>query len=325
MMSMKHAFASSIVAASAIAMAMPSLAQDAQGGHSMHMSQPAEAQTGMAGTSQMGHSASQMQDLGSAAPMRHQLHMVAGQHVLAHTATIHAALVALDIDRDANLHGLREARDSFAAVLAGLRHGDENLGLTGFEQPAIFEEMQRVEGIWALYDAIIQQSLEGSDVTDRHISALTGIDSELHRALTRLVEAAEYHSSRGRGFSILMPTISEANNLQVALQNLVAKYLLAAHGDAGAAADMAQAAADFEHLLAALTHGDSDLRVLPAPTSDIAAQYARIGVMWQECWSEVSGTSAAARADSANIERLRAHIADLSNEVTEVVDMYHYL
>jgi len=324
-MSMKYAFVSSIVAASAIAMATPGLAQDAQGGHSMHMSQPAEAQTGAADGSHMGHSESQMQSLGSAAPMRHQIHLAAGQHVLAHTATIHAALVALDIDQGSNLHSLRDARDSFAAVLAGMRHGDESLGLTGFEHRAILEELDRVERVWARYDAIIQQGLEGSDVTDQHISALAQIDSELHRALTKLVEAAEYHSSRGRGFSILMPTISEANNLQVALQNLVAKYLLAAHGDAGAAADMAQAAADFEHLLVALTHGDSDLRVLPAPTSDIAAQYARIGIMWQECWSEVAGMSAAARADSANIERLRAHIADLADQVTNVVDMYHYL
>lgn len=276
-------------------------------------------------TEHLGHSSEDMQNMGAAAPKLHELHAVSGQHILAHSTTIHAALVALGIDREANLAGLREARDEFQFVLSGLRHGGDELGIRGFSQPEIVEDLDMVERVWARYDAVLERSFSQSDVSAEQIASLAAIDRELHQALGELVQTAEYYSYEGRGFSILMPTVRQAGNLQITLQDLLSRFLVAANDPAAGDPGLATLAADFEHVVMALTHGDSTLRVLPAPTTEIAAQYARIEVMWRECWTEVSTMSPSDLADSDTIDRLRAHIGDLSREVDHVVEMYHFL
>ena len=273
------------------------------------------------------HSGDEMQAMGNAAPNVHELHMASSQRMLAHNATIYALMAALGVERDLNLMLLRQTRDEFQRVQDGLRHGDAAAGLPGIDHPEIVAAMDNVGRVWSRYRTVVDQILERSDVTVQHVTALTLADAPLHEALAGMADAVEYYSYQGRGFSVLLPTVRHAEHLNTVLQELVADYLLVAYRHDVDRTDRPLEARrdEFDRLLVALMEGDPELRVLGAPTPEIMGQFARVQLVWQECWNAIATVPTDRLADPATIASVRARVERLSGEVAAAVDLYHFL
>lgn len=269
-----------------------------------------------------GHGAGAMQEMGNTAPRIHQLHIAGQQHVLAHTAMIQALLLVLDVDREENLEGLRQTRHMFQRMQTGLRHGDDAYGIVGFDNPEVLARLADVDRIWARYANLLDRTLERPHVRTTDVSALAAINPMLHEALDRMVVTVE---RQAKTHSILIPTVRQAGNLHIAMQEVLVNYLLAASRDDGSLADVRRSAEKFERLLQAMVQGNSELQVLAAPNSEIASRYARIDLIWGECWSEIQATARGDRASPEAIEMLQGHLDDIAADVVEVVARYHFL
>lgn len=257
----------------------------------------------------------------------HEVHLAAHQRVLAHKATIYTLLVALNIDHQQNLDLLMEVRERFAQVQQDLSNGDVDNRLDGSKLSSVHVSLLEVDVYWARYEAVIDRLIQQPALSAVEMSMLKTADANLQRSLGRMIEMAERLSYGGRGHSILLPTVRHAQLLSAMLQDLAADYLMLAsgHDTVGANLAMREKAAQFDAVLHALLHGDDELRVLGAPTSEIREQYDRVQAHWLECWAAIQAMSASPDADPVEIAGLLGQVDQVAEQVDAAVALYHEL
>lgn len=274
-----------------------------------------------------GHDMQAMDAMGAMASNVHEIHLAATQPVIAHRSTIHALLVALDIDPARNLELLDEAREHFSQVQSGLGTGDAQHGLDGSDHSSVRRSLQEVNLSWTRYDAVIQQIVAQPPLSAAQLTMLEIANADLHNALRNMIETTELNSYGGRGHSILLPTVRHAQLLSATLQELAAGYLALAsgHRSAGAYREMRDSAAEFDTVLDALLNGDHELRVLGAPTPELREQYSRVRLHWLDCWAAIEVMSASPSADPEMIASVLARVDQVASEVDAAVALYHGL
>ncbi|MDH3790500.1 MAG: type IV pili methyl-accepting chemotaxis transducer N-terminal domain-containing protein [Rhodospirillales bacterium] len=194
-------------------------------------------------------------------------------------------LVALEIDPEENLGNLRSTRNLFHRRLSALRNGDVELALPGTLDPAILDDLDKVEELWPSMDTAIKQSLQSEKSTAEAVEVIDELGQPLLSAVDETAAAYQDLSKNSRAiFSILEIALAKAARQRMLTQKMAKEYLMIAYGhdvEANSAA-LIGSIRDFDRTLKGLIAGDYDLLIMPAPTPQLQRQLRDVDRLWKE-------------------------------------------
>ncbi len=194
-------------------------------------------------------------------------------------------LVALEIDPEENLGNLRSTRNLFHRRLSALRNGDVELALPGTLDPAILDDLDKVEELWPSMDTAIKQSLQSEKSTAEAVEVIDELGQPLLSAVDETAAAYQDLSKNSRAiFSILEIALAKAARQRMLTQKMAKEYLMIAYGhdvEANSAA-LIGSIRDFDRTLKGLIAGDYELLIMPAPTPQLQKQLREVNRLWKE-------------------------------------------
>lgn len=235
--------------------------------------------------------------------LNRSINLAGGQWMLVEQMTNGTMLAVLGIDTEMNIRAVRSARDQFGRTLRGLRDGDSELGLAAADQQEVLEELALIEAVWPRYDQTLQTvvaSLMASiDVTERQIRDLSVAHAQMIDAVDRTVDAFERFSHGGGVHSIVSTTLNASGQLRTHSQLMLGELLAVAHRDHEQQNRqlLGQATREFDRTLLGLMNGDTELRLLAAPTEEIKAELAKVQRLWTEIRPILERVSTGGSAD----------------------------
>ncbi len=283
--------------------------------------------TGMA---HPGHGAKSpaMAGMQHAASTVHIMHMVGELDVMANEMIIHSLFVALALAPKENLQELQQARDQFNRVAAALRAGDDALALPATTDENILRKLDEVDRAWADFEPGIASILRSGAVSSEQVTFISRSSRRLLAAVAATVDAYEYYAFGGRAFSALTGTVKVAEQQQGLLKKMIVEYLLIAYGYRPETNRLRLDGSQqtFDRVLKGLSQGDSEIRVLPPPSSAIEKQYRVVQQMWQDLRPRLNTSgNVAGRASSEEVQDVAFRGLYLADAMSEVVRMYHEL
>ena len=203
------------------------------------------------------------------------------QDLLNQRAAVEALLIALDVDRDANLQRLARSRDQLGRAVAGLRQGDTDL--TAFRDIDLLGLVEQAEQVWTTMDATLADCLAAPSACNSRVGPIAESSIAFQQAIVDLGEATRSISRNMDSYSMLEVAVQAVGGTRILSQQMSKEFLLIASGHQadrnryGLQQDMET----FGDRLVALQDGNFDLLLLPAPTPEIRAQLRRIDDIWQ--------------------------------------------
>ena len=249
------------------------------------------------------------------------------QRMLTEKMTKEALLVALKINKDQNLKNLEASRGLFRRTLTGLRDGDLELGLLPTTDPQVLEKVEKVEEIWPLYDATVQDALDSGSVSESQLAKIAELNVPLLNAVNKTVMTYQLLNSQGALNSVLGFAIDHAGRQVMLSQKMSKEFLLIASGHdvEKNRRNLEETAALFERTLTALLDGDAEMRLLPAPTPEINGQLRKVQRIWEEFRPLLDGTLGGEKTDAAAMAQVARMSKPLLKAMNMAVFMYESL
>lgn len=215
---------------------------------------------------------------------KHTINMAGGQRTLSQRMSKELVLVALGYNARENLRNLRSSHEKFGRVLKGLRFGDSELALAASQDPAVLENLERVEEIWPLFESALKDSMAQGKVTRDSVSLVSDLSLPLLTAMDEAVKAYGDAATKGTLFSMVEIAIDQGGKLRMLSQKMSKEFLLVTYGE-GADQNrerLKQSMTAFQRTLAGLMGGDPELQLIPAPTAQLQAQLKAVQRVWKE-------------------------------------------
>lgn len=192
-------------------------------------------------------------------------------------------LITLGIDTDARLMQLRDARNGFVAVLNGLRYGDTMMEVPLLDEPEVTDAVSRVDALWPDFDDIVFRGMSDRTLSEEDVRALSELTPGLTEAAEKASDAFGAVFAGGNIPSILVVTTLQCEAQALLVQRMLREYLMIAYGHniEMNGQMLEQGYQQFDQVLAGLAGGDAALRILPAPTPEIAERLAMVERQWQ--------------------------------------------
>lgn len=192
-------------------------------------------------------------------------------------------LIALGIDTDARLMQLRDARNGFVAVLNGLRYGDTMMEVPLLDEPEVTDAVSRVDALWLPFEDIVFRGMNDRTLSEDDVRALSELTPGLTEAAERASDAFGSVFAGGNIPSILVVTTLQCEAQALLVQRMLKEYLMIAyeHNVEMHSQMLERSYLQFDQVLAGLAGGEADLRLLPAPTPEIAQRLTAVERQWQ--------------------------------------------
>ena len=232
------------------------------------------------------------------------------QRMLTQKMSKEALLVALDVDKDANLENLKATRDLFDKTLTGLRNGDESLGLPATKKPKILGALDDVDSLWSGFDPAISGVITSGTADTAQITTIASQNLPLLKAMNKTVKLYEAAASGGDLNEALAVAINLAGRQRMLTQKMSKEFFLIAKGHETDAnkASLTDTIAMFDTTLTGLIDGDEEKGLSPAPTEEIDAQLKKVQSMWTPFKATLEGEAtpeAVATIASTNVPLLK--------------------
>ncbi len=195
-----------------------------------------------------------------------------------------ALLVALDVDREARLASLERWNGTFDRTLAGLRNGDDTLGLPAAATPEIEAGLDVAQAHWQSSAPAFRAGLAAGSISADQVDTIAAHSTGLMQAFEEVARRYAEESHRNRLTSMLVNAQLQALHGTVLSQHMAAEYLLVVYGHE---ADVSRARlqgsiARFDDVLSNLSNGNLDLRLLPPPNDAIRSELRRARRVWED-------------------------------------------
>ena len=233
-------------------------------------------------------------------------------------------LIALGIDTETRLIQLRDARNGFVAVLNGLRYGDTMMEVPLLDEPEVADAVRRVNDLWPDFDDIVYRGQTGRSLSGEDVRALSELTPTLVAAAEQASDAFESVFAGGNIPSILVGATLQSQGQAQRVQRMLRDYLMIAYGqDVDLHGEMLQDSyQQFDRVLAGLLAGDPDLRLLPAPTPEIARRLAEAERQWQVLRPFLAMASQNGRASPEQAQRVARAGDALYRECVAIAELY---
>lgn len=214
--------------------------------------------------------------------LKKTINLAGKQRMLTQKMAKESLEVALNIDAEKNLANLSQTQTLFSQTLHGLRKGDDALGLTPVKKPKIQNQLNKVKGLWADYDAAINNIVTSQKADSEQIKVVSEKNLPVLKEMNRAVKFYQSESLSGDLNPSLAAAINIAGRQRMLTQKMSKEFFLIAYGvDPAANRANLQASVDlFQNSLNSLTNGNASEGLTPAPTPEIKAQLEHVAQMW---------------------------------------------
>lgn len=255
------------------------------------------------------------------------INLAGRQQMLVEQMTAQTVLVAMGIDQEQHIRQLSAARDLFDRTHSGLRHGDRELGLAATSNPEVLETLDRVSENWSDFDSVIGAIIASGAVTDDQVRLLTNLNSRLLRATERMSAAYTRNALGGRGHTILSQTINVSAHQSMLGQRMLRQASLVAYGYQVERhrAELAETSDRFNRSLSGLIRGDAELRLIAAPTPEIAGELEKVQRIWLRILPVVESVAAGEAIDRDPVSEVARYVQRMIGPLNVAVLMYESL
>lgn len=210
------------------------------------------------------------------------INLAGEQRMLTQKMSNEILLIALGVNKNANLKNLKATQGLFDNVLRGLRRGSSELGLSSTTKPEILGLLGAVDALWANVNGTIQEIIQIDGVNRGHVKAIAKSNIALLGVMNQTVEAYELNAYGGKFFTINAAAINQSAGQRMRLQKIIKEFLLIVYGHdvAKNRTNLGESILLFDRTLLGLLKGDSKMRLASAPTPEIVSQLKKVRRYW---------------------------------------------
>ncbi|MCB1762556.1 MAG: type IV pili methyl-accepting chemotaxis transducer N-terminal domain-containing protein [Gammaproteobacteria bacterium] len=256
------------------------------------------------------------------------LNLSGKQRMLTQKMSKEIMLVALDVDKAANLNNLAATASLFDKTLKGLRDGDTDLRLPETSNGRIRRQLDKVDKIWIDFHTVVKQIVDSGTVSPEQIENVATQNLPLLKEMNKCVNLYEKDAS-GAGLKAdpaLAVTINLSGKQRMLTQKMSKEFLLVAldHDRQTNKLNLLETYTLFERTLKGLKDGDATLDLPGTPNETIRRQLDIVDGLWKDFKQVVSyaAESATTSVPREKIDQLAAGNLPLLSEMNNAVGMY---
>jgi hypothetical protein len=256
------------------------------------------------------------------------LNLSGKQRMLTQKMSKEIMLVALDVDKEANLANLQETSALFDKTLKGLRDGSAELRLPPTSSSRILRQLDKIDGIWAGFYPVVQAVMAGKAVTKEQVAVVAEKNLPLLKQMNKAVGLYEKDAKKG-GLSAapgLAATLNLSGKQRMLTQKMSKEFLLVAYGYQREDNKLAllETYTLFERTLKGLLDGDDTLGLPGTKPQHIRDQLGVVDGLWIKFKPIVEFGAA---HDTSDIPRDKIEVLAKTNlpllkEMNKAVGMY---
>ena len=214
----------------------------------------------------------------------HVISVVGSQASASQIMAKEALLIALEVERGPQVQSLDNRLALFDHTLAGLRFGDDRLGLPEAMTPEIADRLDVAISHWQVFSPVYRAGIETGSISAEQVGAIALNSAGLTAALETVMLGYAEESNRNRLISMLANARLEAIRGTMLSQRMATQFLLIAYGhDAESSRfSLGGTVAQFETVLGNLANGNLERRMLPPPNEMIRDEIGRAQRVWED-------------------------------------------
>lgn len=257
----------------------------------------------------------------------HIINLAGRQRMLSQRMSKEIMLIALQYNVRENVRNLGFSSEEFGRVLHGLRYGDGELALPATAEDAVLKRLSKVESLWPAFKVLVMDAIAKKEVVPGQVKFCAEASLPLLKAMDDTVKAYERAASAGHLSGILAIAINLAGAQRMLTQKASKEcYLIALDHEAAAnRKQLGQSIDRFERVLKGLLEGDTELRLMAAPTAPIKAQLRTVERLWAEFQPMLSKVRDGAPVSPDMIAETASLNLTLLGEMNTAVGMYEGL
>lgn len=257
----------------------------------------------------------------------HLINIAALQTVNSQKMSKEMILLAMGINKDANLKTIVASQNMFQRTIKGLRDGDVSLGLPRSNNPEVLAKLARVDEVWARYQTALNEGLKPGKVKRATVSVIADLSVPLFGAIKETVKAYQQEAAKHGLHSVLSVAIDTSSQQRVLTQKMSKEFLLIAYrlDVEKYRQSLAQSYKEFDTTLQSLMQGNLEIGLLPAPTGEIRAQLRKVQRLWDEFLPIMKAAADGSTISKEMIKRVDSMNMTLLKEINATVEMYEAL
>jgi len=256
------------------------------------------------------------------------LNLSGKQRMLTQKMTKEIMLVALGMDVEQNLKNLKATSALFDKTLKGLRDGDAGLRLPPTVSNRIRKQLDKIEGIWVDFHAVVKTILEAGSVNKDQIQVVATNNLPLLKQMNKCVKLYEKDASKAglKADPGLAVTINLSGKQRMLTQKMSKEFLLVAYGHEleDNKLNLLETYSLFERTLKGLMDGDPTLDLPGTKNPAIRKQLSVVDGLWTS-FKPVVAFGAEPGATTIGEDKMRQLAAEnlpLLKEMNKAVGMY---
>lgn len=248
------------------------------------------------------------------------------QRMLTQKMSKEALLVALEIDKVANLENLKATSELFNKTLVGLEKGDADLGLPPTKKPHIKKQLGKISGLWDGFQASISNVVNKQSAGNDDIKNIADNNLPLLKAMNKAVKLYEAQMGSS-GDSSVAVAINLSGKQRMLTQKMSKEFFLISFSQDVAAnkKNLIGTIKLFDKTLNGLINGSDELGLIPAPNNEIKSQLNVVQGLWQKFKPVIEKPTTGTEASEEDKKFVAENNLPLLKEMNKAVKMYEKL
>lgn len=214
------------------------------------------------------------------------LNLSGKQRMLSQKMSKEMMLVALDVDKEANLANLEKTSSLFDQTLKGLRKGSAELRLPPTTSGRILRQLDEIDGIWAGFYPIVKEVLAKKSVSKEQVAQVAKGNVPLLQEMNKAVGLYEADAKKSglKESPGLAAAINLSGKQRMLTQKMSKEFLLVAYGHEAEENKLSllETYSLFEKTLKGLKDGDESLGLPATKQKHIRDQLDVINGLWTQ-------------------------------------------
>lgn len=256
------------------------------------------------------------------------LNLSGKQRMLSQKMSKEILLVALDVDKAANLDNLEKTSSLFDKTLKGLRSGSAELRLPPTTSDRILRQLDTIDGIWAEFYPVVQEVIKSKAAAKEQVASVAEKNLPLLKEMNKAVGLYEKDAQQGglKADPGLAASLNLSGKQRMLSQKMSKEFLLVAYGHQREDNKLAllETYTLFERTLKGLLDGDETLGLPGTKAPEIRDQLGVVNGLWAKFKPIVEFGADPKTADVPRdkVEALAQANLPLLKEMNKAVEMY---
>ncbi len=227
------------------------------------------------------------------------------QRMLTQKMSKEAVLVALNLNKEANLANLKKTRDLFDTTLAGLKNGDASVGLEKTTNTAILTQLGVVKGLWDKFKVQVDAIINNKAASKAQITEIASQNIPLLKEMNKAVKLWEGLASDTGMAPHLATAINLSGRQRMLTQKMSKEYFLAAYGleADNNKSNLTATATLFDTTLEGLVNGNDGMGLKATTDLNLVIQLGKVRTMWKKLKPIIEAAANPANMASSIIKR----------------------